>query len=212
VLVAPSGAGKTTMARSLVEGPGPFTFSVSATTRAARPGEIDGDDYHFVTEAEFLDMVERGDLAEWARVHDRYYGTLLRTLEDARRRGEQVVLDIDVQGAFQILERVPDALLIFILPPSGTTLMRRLLGRGTEDPAEIRRRMDTAREELAAARRFSHFVVNDDLDTAVDEVRAIARGDASGSLPGTSLETTLDRIWSEIVGELGASSDGSETL
>ena len=198
VLVAPSGAGKTTIARALVDGSDEFEFSVSATTRAPRPGEVDGVDYHFLDVDAFEARVEAGGFAEWARVHDRYYGTPLTELDKARERGHQAVLDIDVQGALQILERVPDALVVFILPPSGAALLRRLAGRGTEDRDEQIRRMRTAREELRAARQFERFVVNDDLESAVEEVRRIARGEASGVLAPETLDHMLRTIWDEV--------------
>lgn len=194
VLSAPSGAGKTTIARRLVASPDPFVFSVSATTRSPRRGEVNGVDYHFLTREEFRRQVAEGAMAEWAEVHGDLYGTPLPNLRDAEGKGQSVVLDIDVQGARQIRERVPDALLIFILPPSGHTLVERLKGRGTESEAALRRRMDTARGELEAVREFDHVVVNDDLDRAVEEIRGIAAGKPPQGERAVDLEPLLDEI------------------
>ncbi len=190
VLSAPSGAGKTTIARALVEREDDFAFSVSATTRAPRGKERDGEDYWFVSEERFRDMVREGELAEWAEVHGHLYGTLVQSLVQASRGGRHVVLDIDVQGARQIRQAVPQALLLFIFPPSAQDLLRRLRGRGTEGEEAVRRRLTTALGELEAAEQFDHFVLNDDLERAIREVRDLARagrppvGGSSGSLEG----------------------------
>lgn len=189
VLSAPSGVGKTTIARALVEQEDDFTFSVSATTRAPRGGEAHGVDYWFLTDADFRDWVEREELAEWAIVHGEYYGTPLRNLREAGQAGRHVILDIDVQGALQIREAVPEALLLFILPPSTDVLFHRLSGRGTEKESSIRRRLTTALQELDAAEEFDFFIVNDNLERAVQEVRTIARAAGSWSAPSSgSLE------------------------
>jgi len=188
VLSAPSGAGKTTIARALVDGEEDFSFSVSATTRVPRSYEVHGEDYWFLPREEFLKRVEMGEFAEWAEVHGEYYGTPKESLLEAGRRGCHVVLDIDVQGARQIREAVPEALLLFILPPSVEVLFHRLTGRGTEEEETLRRRLNTALQELRAAEAFDYFVINEDLDTAVQEVRDLARtgqvppGGASGNL------------------------------
>jgi guanylate kinase len=176
VLAATSGTGKTTLAHSLVAGVGRFVFSVSATTRSPRKGEVDGVDYHFVDRAGFEAMVEQGDLVEWAEVHGRLYGTPGAELERAAARGEHVVLDIDVQGARQIKARISDAKLIFVLPPDVDTLMARLTGRGTETPETVARRLRTALQELQAVEEFDYVVVNDDLERCLDAIRAIVAG------------------------------------
>jgi len=175
VLSAPSGAGKTTIARVLVEREADFAFSVSATTRKPRGREKDGVDYWFLSRAEFLRRVDAGEFAEWAEVHGELYGTPVSSLTSAGEGVRHVILDIDVQGAGQIREVVPQALLLFILPPSVDVLLSRLKGRGTEEDSAIRRRLETARSELEAAEGFDFFVVNDDLDRAVEEVRTLAR-------------------------------------
>jgi guanylate kinase len=176
------------MARALVQGGDDFAFSVSATTRAPREGEVGGVDYWFLSEDEFRGMVERGEFAEWAQVHGRLYGTPKASLVQAARGGRHVILDIDVQGARQIREAVPEALLLFILPPSAEILFQRLEGRGTEGEEILRVRLTTALRELEAADTFDFFVVNDDLERAIGEVRTLARwgglptGGSSGSL------------------------------
>lgn len=181
VLAGPTGVGKTTVARALAADRDRFVFSVSATTRRPRPGERDGADYEFVSREEFERMVDAGEFAEWARVHDQLYGTPLRNL--AGRAGRRVLLDIDVQGAAQVRGNVPSAVFVFLLPPSLGTLLARLSGRGTEPRNEIARRLGVARDELARVPEFDHVLVNDHLDATVAAVRAIARGDGSAAGP-----------------------------
>jgi len=186
VLAAPSGTGKTTLAHRLVGHSPEYVFSVSATTRDPRPGEIDGVDYHFVDRRRFEEMVAADELVEWAEVHGRLYGTPRDELERAAARGAHVVLDIDVQGARQIKARIPDAKLIFILPPDLDTLLGRLTGRGTEDRASMARRLRSALEELQVVEEFDYVVVNDDLERCVEAIRAIV----SGRTPhGTSVQS-----------------------
>ena len=179
VLAAPSGAGKTTLARMLVDRNDDVVFSISATTRPARRGERDGRDYHFVDDATFERMIERDELAEWAVVHGRRYGTPRREIASALERGRTVVLDIDVQGARQVRRVFRDALLIFVLPPSAEELARRLSGRASEDPAERRRRLTNALREIEAAPEFDFVVLNDDLERAYARVESIVRSEWS---------------------------------
>jgi len=190
VLAAPSGVGKTTIARTLVEREEDFVFSVSATTRDPRRGEVDGVDYWFLTSGEFQKMIRNGEFAEWAVVHGDFYGTPLDGRQEAARAGRHVLLDIDVQGARQIHATVPDALLLFILPPSVDALLDRLSGRGTEDESSLRRRLKTALKELDAAGEFDFFVLNDDLERAVSEVRERVR---SGGDRPREASASLDR-------------------
>ena len=188
VLVAPSGAGKTTLAHRLVAASDRFVFSISATTRAPRGGEQDGVDYYFVSDDDFEAMIDAGELAEWATVHGRLYGTPRAALEAAALRGEHVVLDIDVQGARQIRDSVPDARLIFVLPPSVAVLMRRLTGRGTEGAGEVERRLRSALDELQAASEFEHRVVNDDVDRCLEQIEEIVTGEQTEALNAAPLE------------------------
>jgi len=188
VLSAPSGTGKTTLAHRLVDGPGPYTFSVSVTTRPPRGAETDGIDYHFVDRDAFVGMVRRGALVEWAEVHGRLYGTPRDELDEAAERGLHAVLDIDVQGARQVRERVPDARLVFVLPPSVDALVERLGGRGTEEATEMERRLRGAIEELDAVEVFDHVVVNDDLDRCLAEVDRLVRGERGNRTTSGSVE------------------------
>ncbi len=172
-LCAPSGTGKTTIARELVARRDDLIFSVSATTRAARPDERAGIDYRFVDVETFEKMIQAGDLLEWARVHGEYYGTPLENLEIAGREGKNVILDIDVQGARQVAEVRPDTVTIFLLPPSAEALLERLRKRGSEDAEKMRRRLQTAKEELSTIDDFEYVLVNEHLDETVLAVAGI---------------------------------------
>ena len=196
VLAAPSGTGKTTIAHRLVEGTGEFVFSVSATTRPPRKGERNGMDYQFLGRPTFESMVERGEFAEWAEVHGNLYGTPQCNFDEATERGEHLVLDVDVQGARQIRERVPEALMVFVIPPSAEVLVLRLTKRGTEEDREVACRLRAARKELSRVGEFDHLMVNDDLERAVKEVRAVARagkGTSEGDI-GSRIEALLMEI------------------
>ncbi len=147
-------------------------LSISATTRKPREGERDGVQYYFVSRERFMEMVEAGELLEWAEYSGNCYGTPLASVRERINAGNQVILEIDVQGAFQIREKVPEAILIFIEPPSLDVLEQRLRGRGTEDEATILRRMDAAKVELSRKEEYDIRLVNGDLDTAVEELVA----------------------------------------
>ena len=205
VLSAPSGAGKTTIAHRLRAARGDVVFSVSATTRAPREGERDGVDYHFVAEDAFRRMIDAGELIEWARVHGSFYGTPLANVRQAQARGQFLLLDIDVQGARQIREKVPDAVHVFILPPSGQVLVERLVGRGSEDDARVQRRLRNALEEIRTAGEFDHVVVNDDLDAAVADVNALLDGRAEAVRPHPPLDGMVAAIAAEIERHLSPS-------
>jgi guanylate kinase len=148
-------------------------FSISATTRSPRPGETDGRHYRFVSREDFSRMMDSGELIEWAEVHGELYGTPRDQLEACLEAGRTLLLDIDVQGARGLREHVPDAVLVFLLPPSATSMLERLHGRGSEDEATLRRRMRSAVDELEAVGEFDYAVVNEELDATVDVVEAI---------------------------------------
>jgi guanylate kinase len=205
VLSAPSGAGKTTIAHRLRARRDDVVFSISATTRPPRDGERDGVDYHFVAEDEFRRMIEAGELIEWAQVHGSFYGTPLRNVRDARARGQFLLLDIDVQGARQIRDRVPDAVRVFILPPSGQALVQRLMGRGSEDDARVQRRLRNALDEIRGAGEFDHVVVNDDLETAVADVNAVLERRMHDVRPCPPLDGMIAAIAGEITRHLNPS-------
>lgn len=201
VLSAPSGAGKTTIAKLLVGTLDHFTFSVSATTRAPREREVDGKDYHFVSHEDFQGMIDRDEFLEWADVHGERYGTPRSYVEEAARHGNHVMLDIDVQGALQVLERADDPILIFILPPSIDVLVERLRRRGTENVDQLARRLRNARDEIAQAEKFHYVVVNDDIEESVEAVRTIAAAQRfrTGAMRGLSARIEdftagLDRV------------------
>jgi guanylate kinase len=177
VLAAPSGAGKTSLAKALVERNDGVVFSVSATTRPPRLHERPGHDYLFVDDAEFDRMLAAGELVESAVVHGNRYGTPRRGIEAAIERGEIVVLDIDFQGARQIRAAFADAVLVFVLPPSTDELIRRLLARNSETPDQRRGRLRTARVELGVAHEFDYVVVNDEFATAIRTLEAIVQAE-----------------------------------
>jgi guanylate kinase len=191
VLSAPSGAGKTTLARRFVDITPGATFSISATTRAPRGAERDGVDYHFLTPGRFREQVAAGALAEWAEVHGRSYGTLRTTVEEALRGGAITVFDIDVQGGSQILDRWPrDAVTVLVIPPSPSELERRLRGRSTESDEAIRARLAAARTEVArAALRYQYVIVNDRLEDAVALLVAISRAERARRAGGDDPES-----------------------
>ncbi|MCP3955093.1 MAG: guanylate kinase [Desulfobacterales bacterium] len=170
VLSAPSGTGKTTICGRVCQLVPDIVFSVSYTTRVPRSGERQGLDYYFVTKDVFERKIEADKWAEWARVHDNYYGTSAEFLDAAIARQQTVLLDIDVQGASQIRKRYPDCVTIFIMPPSMKALQVRLESRQTDDAATIQKRLANAKKEIAQKELYHHIIVNDDLQTAVDEM------------------------------------------
>ncbi|MEM7696287.1 MAG: guanylate kinase [Pseudomonadota bacterium] len=174
VLSSPSGAGKSTISRLLLEQDKALTLSISVTTRTRRPSEVDGVHYDFLTLREFEKMRERGDLLEWAEVHGNFYGTPRDPVEHALVSGRDVMFDIDWQGADQMRAALPDDVVsIFILPPSGKELSARLIRRAEDSEDTIQRRLKNAREELSHYRDYDYVVVNDELQTALAGVRAI---------------------------------------
>jgi guanylate kinase len=178
VLSAASGAGKSTLCHRLLKCRPDVMFSVSVTTRMPRSGERDGRDYFFVSEAAFHAMRRRGDLLEWAKVHDHYYGTPRGFLDKTLRSGRTMLLDIDVQGAMQVKKRFPEAVLVFITTPSFNDLERRLRGRRSESEAQIRRRLADARRELKHLPRYDYHLVNDRVPDACERLNAILTAEA----------------------------------
>lgn len=175
VVAAPSGAGKTTLVRLLLERQPRILLSVSFTTRAPRPGEIDGRAYHFVSVETFRAMQARSDFLEWAEVHGNFYGTSRRWIESQMADGHDVLLEIDWQGAQQVRTLFPEAIGIFILPPSVDVLAQRLSGRGTDSAETIARRLAAAQEEMRHVGEFDYVIINDTLDQALEDICAVVR-------------------------------------
>ena len=174
VLSSPSGAGKTTLARRLVEVDGEIEISVSVTTRPPRPGEVEGKDYYFVDPGEFMRMRDSGELLEWARVFDNFYGTPRSAVEQALTAGRDVLFDIDWQGCQQLEEQLPhDLVRVFVLPPSGPGLEQRLRARAQDPPEVVTRRMAEAAAEISHWAEYDYVLVNADLDASVAGLKAI---------------------------------------
>lgn len=177
VVSGPSGVGKSTIDRAIVERTG-AEFSVSATTRPPRPGEVDGREYHFVNRETFEEMIRQDELLEWAEVFGNLYGTPKAPVRQAIDQGRVILLEIDIQGGLQVHRRMPEATFVLIEPPSMDELARRLHGRNTEDPAALAERLGKAQAELDTAHAsdaYDHVVVNDDLESAIQDVEAIVR-------------------------------------
>lgn len=175
IVSAPSGAGKTSLVKALVQADSAVRVSVSHTTRAPRSGERNGREYHFVTREAFEDMMARGQFLEHATVYGNYYGTSRSWIESQTAAGHDIVLEIDWQGAGQVRALMPDAVSVFILPPSLTVLERRLRGRSQDDEAVIQRRLQAAVEEMSKAREFDYVIINNDFDEACADLRAVVR-------------------------------------
>lgn len=174
VISSPSGAGKTTLAKRLLDSDGGIAMSVSVTTRKPRPGEVHGKDYFFLDEAEFLRMRDAGELLEWARVFDNYYGTPRAAVEDQIHRGRDVLFDIDWQGTQQLSETMAgDLVRVFILPPSGAVLESRLKGRNQDAPETVARRMAAASAEISHWPEYDYVIVNADLESSVTGLTSI---------------------------------------
>lgn len=173
VFTGPSGAGKGTLLSRLRAEDARIFYSISATTRAPRPGEIDGEHYYFLAKADFERKIEQNAFLEYAKYVDNYYGTLEAPVEQKLAAGFDVILEIEVQGAMQVKEKRPDAVMVFIAPPSFEELARRLRDRGTEDEEKVRKRLETAQKELESMNLFDHVVMNDEIERAVQELHEI---------------------------------------
>lgn len=173
VVSAPSGAGKTTLCREVSHAVADLQYSISYTTRSPRPGEVNGKDYFFVSEAEFSEMVRRNEFAEWAKVHNNLYGTHAGFLERTLAGGVDVLLDVDVQGAKWLKKRFPDGIFLFVLPPTMEALMERLRDRRSDTPDEIERRFRVAKEEIRNFIDYDYIIINDDIKKAVRDLEAV---------------------------------------
>jgi guanylate kinase len=194
ILSSPSGGGKTTIAKRLLQIRKDIGYSVSCTTRAPREGEVEGKDYYFRSRGEFERGVRAGEFAESAEVHGHLYGTLRAEVERVLASGRHVMMDIDVQGAAQFKESFPSSVLIFVLPPSARVLVERLEARKTEDVQSLIRRLRSAKEELKAIDLYPYVIVNHHVDAAVDEVSRIIDGKGSTSSRRGPLERTLSEL------------------
>ena len=189
IISAPSGTGKTTILKRILETVPGVVFSVSHTTRSPRPGERDGIDYHFVDQQAFTGKRDEQDFLEWAEVHGNLYGTCRDVVEESLARGQDVILDIDVQGASQIKKIIGNhAVFVFIAPPSWEELERRLSKRGTDSPESVKIRCDNARNEMADIGMYDHVIVNDEVDDAVQALQAVILAERSRNRRLTSGE------------------------
>ncbi|MFW5930596.1 MAG: guanylate kinase [Desulfosalsimonas sp.] len=173
ILSAPSGTGKTTLCRRILSAFPDMKYSVSYTTRPPRNGEADGKDYHFISRQDFEQMIRENRWAEWAKVHENYYGTSADLLEKELYAGNDVLLDIDVNGARQIIRRFPESVPVFIMPPSMGELCRRLKKRDSDRPEVIEKRLRAAQEEMACRNEYRHVIVNDDLEETVEKLASL---------------------------------------
>ncbi|HTN44052.1 MAG TPA: guanylate kinase [Nitrospiria bacterium] len=173
VVSAPSGAGKTTLCREMAHTMPGLRYSISYTTRSPRANEVDGRDYFFITEPEFMQMVARNEFAEWAKVHNNFYGTQADFLKRTMAGGTDVLLDVDTQGAKLLKKRFPDGVFIFVLPPSMAILMERLRDRQSDTPEEIERRLRVAREEIQNFSDYDYIIINDEIKKAIRDLESV---------------------------------------
>ena len=199
VLSAPSGGGKTTIARSLLQARDDLGYSVSATTRPRREDERDGVDYHFLSREEFLRRIEAGEFLEWATYAGNLYGTLRSEIDLIFARGRTAVLDVEIEGARQIRASFPNSLHLFVLPPSAEVLVSRLAGRNTEPPAVVRERITRAADELAAVAEYDYAIFNEDLVLAVAQVAAILDAEAQRVTRQEGLASFIERLRRDVI-------------
>lgn len=173
IISGPSGVGKSTVLKALFEGRDDLYFSVSATTRAPRPGEVNGQHYHFISPEQFMQWINEDAFLEYAQYVGNFYGTPMRYVDEAMDAGKDVILDIEVQGAMQVIAKRPDTIRIFIAPPDWDELERRLTMRGTDTPEKIQQRLLRAKVEMKTAMDYDYFVINSTVENAVTELRAI---------------------------------------
>ena len=198
VLSSPSGGGKTSIAKNLLQGRDDLDYSVSATTRPMRPGERDGVDYHFLSRDEFQRRQRAGEFLEWASYAGHLYGTLRGEIDRIFASGRHAVLDIEIEGARQIRAAFPNSLHLFVLPPSASALLGRLTGRNTEPSAVVRERVARAAEELAAVREYDYAIVNDDLAVAVGQVAAILEAESRRVSRQDDLTRFVERLRAQV--------------
>jgi guanylate kinase len=199
VLSAPSGGGKTTIARSLLQARDDLGYSVSATTRPRREEERDGVDYRFLSREEFLRRIEAGEFLEWATYAGNLYGTLRSEIDLIFARGRTAVLDVEIEGARQIRASFPNSLHLFVLPPSAEVLVSRLAGRNTEPPAVVRERITRAADELAAVAEYDYAIFNEDLVLAVAQVAAILDAEAQRVTRQEGLASFIERLRRDVI-------------
>lgn len=202
ILSSPSGGGKTTIAKELLRRRTDMGYSVSCTTRLARPGESDGQDYYFISPEQFEAARARGEFAESAEVHGNMYGTLRREVDRVLQSGRHVVMDIDVQGARQFVQAYPDAVTVFLIPPDAGVLLARLRGRGTESSDSLARRLRSAVEELRAVDLYGYLVVNEDLEEAVRAVSAIVDSESRRLSRLDEVHSTIGAMVTDLESEL----------
>jgi guanylate kinase len=209
ILSSPSGGGKTTIARMLLERRPDVGYSVSCTTRPAREAERDGVDYHFLSREEFRDRRARGEFAEWATVHGNLYGTMRSEVEKVLATGRHVVMDIDVQGARQFAQAFEESVLVFLLPPSAEVLLGRLLRRKTESAETLLTRLRSARDELRALEGYQYVVVNDSLEHAYAQVSAIVDAETVRHHRIPLLRERVSRLIGELENEIESQTSGA---
>jgi guanylate kinase len=208
ILSAPSGGGKTTIAKRVLAERSDAGYSVSCTTRSPRPGEVDGRDYYFLSREDFVARRDRGDFAESADVHGNLYGTLRSEISRVLSSGRHVIMDIDVQGARQIRVAFPESVTIFVLPPSGEVLLDRLRNRKTESPQQLAARLDSALHELRAVEEYEYVVVNDDLDSAVQQVTSILDAEVVSRERVSGLRHQVEALIQHLENEIDTHSSG----